>query len=197
MNNSINYKEEIFNIQGLTKLNEDECYKKLNNKTIIKSGNYQTRQFKDPMCEAPTTLELSLQHPTLMYNDGYGWTSSNGCNIDNDSKLRNSKNLTNLNCIHQLNERPHLTTPSLTNCNKNIKKESNLIFSKNTYVKRPCNTLSGISIDRFIPQIPIIKKNIQNPSNIIQEINNKNWVRGGQPSRQYIKNKDYLNKCFN
>ena len=29
MNNSINYKEEIFNIQGLTKLNEDECYKKL------------------------------------------------------------------------------------------------------------------------------------------------------------------------
>ena len=32
----------------------------------------------------------------------YGWTSNNGCNIDNDSKLRNARNLTNLREINQL-----------------------------------------------------------------------------------------------
>jgi hypothetical protein len=192
-----NYKEQVFNIQGLNRLNEDGCYKKLNNKTIIKPGIYQTQNFYDPVCEAPTTMELSLKHPTLMYKDGCGWTSSNGCNIDNDSKLRNSRNLTNLKTINQLESLPHMTTPNLTNCNKNIKKESKLLLGKNTYIKRPCNTLSGITVNRFIPQIPIIKKNIQNPINLIQEVNNKNWIRGGQPSRQYIKNKDYLNKCFN
>ena len=81
--------------------------------------------------------------------------------------------------------------------NKNISKETNLIQSKNTSIRRPCNTLSGITIDRFIPQIPQLKKNIQNPMHLIQEVNNTNWVRGGQPSRQYIKNKEYLNKCLN
>ena len=55
--------------------------------------------------------ELSLQQPSTFYRDGPGWTSMDGCNVDNDSRLRNARNLTNLREIHQLIERPHLTTP--------------------------------------------------------------------------------------
>uniref|UniRef100_A0A6C0IWW3 Uncharacterized protein n=1 Tax=viral metagenome TaxID=1070528 RepID=A0A6C0IWW3_9ZZZZ len=196
-NNIQNNKKIKFNIQGLTRLNEDACYKKINNKTILKSGNYSVKSYKNNDCAVPNVENISLKHPSFFYRDGYGWVSNNGCVVDNDSKLRNSRNLTNLNSIHQLKERLHKTTPFLINKDKSIPKETNLLHSESTLLKRPCNTLSGITIDRFIPQIPVLKENIQNPRNLIQEINNKNWIRGGQPSRQYIKTKEYLNKCIN
>lgn len=186
-----------FNIQGLSRLNEDNCYKKLNSKTISKSGDYRIKSFKNNKCKVPDIKNISLENPSFYYRDGYGWVSNNGCAIDYDSKLRNARNLTNLNAIHQLKERLHKTTPSLINKDKNINKETNLLHSENTKLKRPCNILSGITINRFTPQIPLLKANIQNPRNIIQEVNNKNWIRGGQPSRQYIKTKEYLNKCIN
>ena len=43
------------------------------------------------------------------------------------------------------------------------------------------------------PLIPCIKDNIQNKKHLIEEENG--WVRSGVPSRQIIRNKDYLHKC--
>ena len=40
-----------------------------------------------------------------------------------------------------------------------------------------------------------IKESIQNAIHIIPEENDCSWVRGGQPSRQIIRNADYLKKC--
>ena len=190
--NSISNK---FNIQQLSKLNEDNCYKKVRTKTSQKSGIYHTSNFHDYICEAPTVLETSLQQPNIIHKDGYGWTSMNGCNIDNDSKLRNAKNLTNKRCINQLLERPFKTIPYMGRGMGNICIESKLLPSEDTFQNKSCNNLSGIYIDRFIPQIPCIRNTIQNPKNIIPEDNDKTWVRGGQPSRQVIRNKNYLKKC--
>ena len=47
MDNCINPKKNKFNIQGLTRLNEDSCYKNLRNKTISRTGKYNTRNFKN------------------------------------------------------------------------------------------------------------------------------------------------------
>ena len=71
MKNCINFKQEELKIQQLNRLNEDACYKKLNNKTISKIGKYQTRSFKDCVCEAPTVQEVALQHPSFYYKDSY------------------------------------------------------------------------------------------------------------------------------
>lgn len=193
--NCINYKIGKFNIQQLSRLNEDKCFKNLNNKTSEKSGHYYTRNFHDCMCEAPTILETSLQQPKIIHRDGYGWTSINGCNIDNDSKLRNAKNLTNKRCINQLLERPYKTTPYMGRGSGNVCIESKLLPGDDTFQNRPCNNLAGIYIDRFIPQISCIQESIQNPKNLIPEDNDRNWIRGGQPSRQVIRNKEYLKKC--
>ena len=43
------------------------------------------------------------------------------------------------------------------------------------------------------PMIECLKKNIQNKNHIIEE--EVGWVRSGIPSRQVIRNKDYLKKC--
>lgn len=195
MSNCLEYCSKKFNIQGLTRLREDGCYKKIRQLHSQKPGSYKTRNYYDCECEAPHTKELSLQQPALNYRDGYGWTSNKGCNVDNDSKLRNANNLTNPRLVQQLFQRPYSTVPYMGRGEGNTCVESNLRSSEDTYQNRQCNTLSGIYVDRFVPQIPCIKDNVQNPKNLIQEDTNNTWVRGGQPSRQIIRNRDYLNKC--
>ena len=193
--NCLNYKEQKFDIQGLTRLNEDGCYQKFNSATIQKPGIYHTRNFHDCLCGAPTVLEMTLQHPRIIHRDGHGWTSMGGCNIDADSKMRNAKNFTNTRCINQLNVRPHATTPYMGRGQGNICIETKLLPGEDTSQKRQCNNLAGISIDRFIPQLPCIRDNIQKAKHLIPEDNNSEWVRGGQPSRQNIRDKEYLRKC--
>lgn len=195
MNNCIEHTNKKFNIQGLTRLREDACYLETRNKHTQLPGKYNTSNFHDCQCEAPRTKELSLQHPDINYRDGYGWTSTNGCNIDNDSNFRNANTLTNPRLIQQLHERPYLTVPYMGRGDGNTNVESSLRSSESTFQNRPCNTLAGNYIDRFTPQIPCIRDNIQNPKHIIPEDSNADWVRGGQPSRQVIRNADYLNRC--
>ena len=153
-------------------------------------GNYN-----DCTCEALYTKELSLQSPALFFKDGYGWTSRDGCNIDKDSKLRNADNLTNKREINQLFTRPYSTVPYMGRGEGDVCTESKLRSAEDTSQKRPCNNLAGIYIDRFTPQLPCIRQNIQNPRNLIPEDTDRAWVRGGQPSRQIIRNKNYLKKC--
>ncbi|MDA7573952.1 hypothetical protein N8751_01595 [bacterium] len=188
-------KNQSFGIQQLTRLREDNCYLDVHNESSSAPGEYSVSNHNDCVCEAINTKELSLQQPSTFYRDGYGWTSNNGCNVDNDSKLRNARNLTNEGEINQLFTRPYLTTPYMGRGAGNVCDESNLRSAEDTYQNRQCNTLSGIYIDRFVPQLACIKDNIQNPRHLIPEDNHESWVRGGQPSRQIIRNKDYLKKC--
>lgn len=188
-------KNQSFGIQQLTRLREDDCYKKVDAEASQGPGDYNVSNYYDCNCEAIHTRELSLQQPSTFYRDGYGWTSNNGCNIDNDSKLRNARNLTNQREINQLLTRPYATVPYMGRGTGNVCDESNLRNGEDTFQNRPCNNLAGIYIDRFVPQLSCIKDNIQNPVHIIPEDSDQTWIRGGQPSRQIIRNKDYLNKC--
>ena len=181
-----------YNIQNLTKLQEDKCYKNYKNTVNKNINTYVLRNLKDCECLAPATQEISLQHPGTFYRDGYGWTSNNGCNIDNDSQLRNSHNLTNMRKINQLYTRPYLTVPYMGRGEGDISKENILRSFISDNERRPCNVLSGISINNSIPLLSHIKNNIQNPKNIIPEDTDKNWVRGGIPSRDLIREKNYF-----
>ena len=185
----MNNKQEHFNIQGLTRLNDDKCYKELEHITNVKQGKYMTSNYRNPLCKNNNILKTSVSQPIIIYKDGYGWTSLNGCNIDIDSKFRNSRNLTNLRFINQLEKKPISTIPYMGRGMGNINIETELQPGNTTYKTRPCNNLSGIYIDRFVPQVPNIRSTIQNPKYIITEDSDINWIRGGQPTRQIIKNK--------
>lgn len=193
--NCIQYEEKKFNIQQLTRLREDNCYLETRKKESNGPGIYVTRGHRDCTCEAKHTKDLSLQQPTTQYRDGYGWTSNDGCNVDKDSNLRNARNLTNPRLIQQLHERPYLTVPYMGRGEGDVCEESHLRHGEGTMHNRPCNNLAGIYIDRYTPQIPCIRESVQNPKHIVPEDTDVNWIRGGQPSRQIIRNKDYLKKC--
>ena len=87
MSNCVEYCSKKFNIQGLTRLKEDSCYKQTRQLYSQKPGGYNTRNFHDCACEAPYTKELSLQQPATNYRDGYGWAGQFGSKIDNDTSI--------------------------------------------------------------------------------------------------------------
>ena len=109
--------------------------------------------------------------------------------------MRNGDRLTNKREINQLFTRPYATVPYMGRGEGDVCTESKLRNAEDTSQNRPCNNLAGIYIDRFVPQLPCVRQSVQNPKNLIPEDTDRTWVRGGQPSRQIIRNKNYLKKC--
>ena len=98
----------------------------------------------------------------------------------------NNNNFENLN---KLNLIIHLKINS-----SDIKKNLDNItpYLEDTHVAKSVNSLSGITIDRFIPLIDCIKENVQDPKHLIPE----HWVRGGADTRSVLKNIDYRKECL-
>ena len=104
--------------------------------------------------------------------------------------------LTNKNEINQIVERLFLTTPNLKKGKFNVDLETVLINSDSTTDQKPCGALSGVSIGNyFTPMISKLSEEIQDTNHIIPEDSKSDWLRGGLPTRQIVRNADYLRRC--
>ena len=68
---------------------------------------------------------------------------------------------------------------------------SKLNFGEDTRTSKSNNITSSYSANNFIPLVPNIAENIQNPEHIIPTY----WVRGGMSTRVVLNNIDYLKSC--
>ena len=150
-------------------------------------------------CEKGLKEARSIQtsQPGINFSGGYGWIAEKGWLIDNDSSLRqNNERLTNPNIKNQLFERLTLTNPGLVKGFYDVDIESVIQPGNFTTEQRPCGPLSGVStLDKSLtPMVPKLKKEVQNPIHIIPENSKIDWVRGGLPTREMIRNEDYLRR---
>ena len=150
-------------------------------------------------CEKGLKEARSIQtsQPGINFSGGYGWIAEKGWLVDNDSSLRQNKDrITNLNTKNQLFERFNLTNPGLVKGYYDVDIESVIQPGNFTTEQRPCGPLSGVStLDKTLtPMVPKLKKEVQDPIHIIPENSQNDWVRGGLPTRQMIKNNDYLRR---
>jgi hypothetical protein len=148
-------------------------------------------------CELKDARDVQLSQPMINFEGGKGWIGEKGCLVDVDSKLREDKDqLTDKRYIRQLIERPHLTTANLVKGYFDVDVESVIRPGNFASEDRACNSLSGVTIGNyFTPMIPKLQDEVQNPVHIIPEDSMQSWVRGGLPSRQMQRNKDYLRRC--
>ena len=191
--NCVKYKELNFNLQQLTKLKEDPCFLKERTKQSLAVGNYNLSNFNTCDCNINQVIKRATDNPVITFKDGYGISE---CNINNDSSLRVGKTKKFPKCPDQLFERPIITVPYMGRGSGNSQVEHQIQQGEQTREKRECNVLSGVTIENyFTPLIGVVEDNIQKPSNLIQEVNDKKWIRGGIPSRQIVKDIDYLERC--
>ncbi len=74
---------------------------------------------------------------------------------------------------------------------KNPDLSSRLKYGESSRVSKSENDASSYSANNFIPLVPHIADNIQNPEHIIPTY----WVRGGMSSRTVVRNIDYMKSC--
>ena len=192
-NNCMNLCKNDLKINKKTRLNDDQCYSMSNTQQSVSSGNYMLNNFHSCDCKMDTVISTATENPLMIFRDGYGVSD---CVIDESSKLRVGKVRKYPKCTNQLFERPYITVPYMGRGSGNSKVESKLRPGEDTIQKKQCNTLSGIYIDnQFTPLVKNLKDNVQDPQNIIQEIVDNKWIRGGISSRQFVKDIDYLERC--
>ena len=180
-------------LQQKTKLNEDKCYELETTKQSTFPGNYMVSNYNVCDCEMDKVVDFATENPYMTFRDGYGVSE---CNIDESSRLRVGKSRKNPKCKSQLFHRPYLSVPYMGRGSGDSDVESKLKPGEDTYQKKQCNVLAGVSIDNyFMPLVQNLQDNVQNPDNLIQENADKKWTRGGVPSRQIVKDIDYLERC--
>jgi len=203
------FKSDVSGTQ-LQKCSENEIRENffLNQKASIKSDaatvNYEERQSNGPGiynvdsmygcdCELEKARDVQLSQPNINFNGGFGWMGENGCLIDNDSDLRKNT-LTNLKYINQLDR--VVNAGFYGKGPFDVDAESDVRDSRIVAEDRSCGPLSGSSTLKYslTPMIEKLSKEVQNTKHIIPEDSVNSWVRGGLPSRQIVRNKEYLKR---
>jgi hypothetical protein len=146
-------------------------------------------------CEAPKMRSPDFQYDHINLRAGIGYGVSDGCEIDQDSKLRNNVDaLTRDRCKIQLFQRVFQGCPNLKPTLDDPGAELKFIEGVST------TSLEGtvLSCKKQIMErdlslrTPLVDcmKDIQNPKHIVPV-----WVRGGDPTRDFVRRQEFMKRC--
>lgn len=181
--------------------------------TFLESKNYSTdccaRQARDAQneqianwllykelhvdCEPPKIRSPDFQYDHVNLRASIGYGVSGGCEIDQDSRLRNNPSgMTTDKCKVQLHRRVFQGTPNLKPIIDDYGEELSIREGIST------TNCSGFVYKKQLMEIdtshrtPLIDsmKDIQNPNNIVP-----GWTRGGDPTRDFVRRKTFMNHC--
>ena len=172
--NQSTWRPDNLNLNKQTNLAEDECELKSHDLYNNKQADYRFKTFNDDS----RIIGGIVQSDSRIRDGTLG-------NIITQTKNKSDKILE---C------RPYITTPFMgagQASSTSTDTQTDLRTGEFSSKRKSCNELSGISINRFIPLIPEIKREIQNPKNTIETA----WVRGGKHTRMTLRNMDYMKSC--
>jgi hypothetical protein len=172
-----------YQINEFTRTYDDTCEVAQQMRDQAGPGIYQIRNLVPSQADA---VKVEYPNPTLLGREGFGY---NNQQIDQDSRLRtNQTQEGRLRCPLHVQSRPFTTVPYMGNGRGNPDVESDLIHAEWARIERPCGTVTETFFDgQFVPLVPHLAKHIQNPSNLVTEVAASGWVRGGIPSRQFVR----------
>jgi hypothetical protein len=169
-------------INRLTHPRDDACGIDQYFKQSVGPGRYVTTNL---VPSATNVNPLAVQEYMLYPREGFGM---NNAFIDSDSVLRNQAEFKNNKCLIRNQARPFLSVPYMGGGRGNADVETLLLHSEQVRQGKECGTVTETQFDGvYTPMIPNLKENIQNPNNLITEDASPGWIRGGLPSRAYIR----------
>tara|TARA_Y100001958_G_C21219551_1_gene544934 strand:+ start:982 stop:1569 length:588 start_codon:yes stop_codon:yes gene_type:complete len=179
-----------YTFNRLTRVGNDNCGISQRNLQNSNSATYLLNNYR-PACPMKSAMEFATSQPNVNFN-GSHQVGINGCNIDNNSELSITK-ITKPKCRISLNQRLFATVPFLGRGKSNPLLESRLMQGDLANNRKSANPSSEIShIDyRHTPMISSLKDSVTNPANICESEAAEGWIRGGLPSRDLTRDKEY------
>jgi hypothetical protein len=169
-------------INRLTHTRDDLCGIKEYYKQSVGPGSYTTTNL---VPSAKKVNPLSVDSVLLYPRAGFG---QNNQEVDVESKIRNNPGFKVNRCNIRAQARPFLSVPFMGGGRGNPDIESELLRSEVSRMGKACDTVTEqFSPQQYTPLVPTLQKTIQNPNNLIEEVAASGWIRGGLPSREYIR----------
>lgn len=157
------------------------------NKEIENYMLFNMYKTNTPQCETQDNKSKNLQefatNNHMIIRDGFG--VSTPCKVDEDSRVR-QYNITNDKQKTQLFSRMFQAVPDLSKGDVNVEAESIIQQGEHQYNDFEC---LGQPLDVFTPMLPCLQTSIQDTNHIIPK-----WVRGGESTRDTLKQKEFLEK---
>jgi hypothetical protein len=175
-------KSHQMDINRLTKTRDDLCGIQQYYTQSLGPGKYTTLNLvPDARRVNPLAAEQQLLYP----REGYGF---NNAQVDSDSMLRNESSFKSNRCQIRAQARPFLTVPYMGGGRGNPDVESNLIHGEQVKQMKECGTVTEQEFTgQWTPLVQSLSENIQNPKNLVPEAAAAGWIRGGIPSRAYMR----------
>lgn len=170
------------NLNRLTKTRDDLCGIQQYYTQSLGPGKYTTTNL---VPDAKQVNPLAAEQQLLYPREGYGL---NNANVDSDSMLRNEASFKSNRCQIRAQARPFLTVPFMGGGRGNPDVESNLLHAEQVKQMKECGTVTETAFEGvWTPLVKSLNDNIQNPKNLITQDAAAGWIRGGIPSRAYMR----------
>lgn len=170
---------------------DDECAhvtKDLQNQSIGDYFLFNSFVTSEPKNDLTNFKSFVAENQNLRYKDGFGYL--NAVVVDADSRLRNGSKLTHDREKSQLSTRWYQAVPSFNKGGLIVNVDTRLKFAEDTSAIRSCQRTTEKDFDRFVPFTSCLAKSVQNPENIVPP-----WVNGGESTRNYVHDAQYLQQC--
>ncbi len=182
---------------NLSRIGDDQCGITGRDQQNNEFGSYSTTNYFANWCGMKKPIEFATNQPSIFYNGGYGnYCGAGGCNIDSDSKLKIGSIQTNPKCRISLYQRPFATVPFLGRGPPRPVIESRIQQGAYNAETKSCKTVTEKSFQDYVetPLVPTLQATIQNPANLVEGVAANGWIRGGLPSREISRDRDYLSR---
>ncbi len=176
-----------YTFDNLSRIGSDKCSLDQRNIQNHNASNYQVENFY-PFCPMSNAIDFATKQPNVNYT-GSSQVGINGCNITENSELRNTK-VSKPACKINLQERPYMTVPYLGRGKVDPVLERQIRIGDKELNKKSLNPSSELNLSDKLnyPLIDELRDTVTNPRNCIEESANSNWIRGGMSSREFSKN---------
>jgi hypothetical protein len=184
-----------YTFDNLSRIGNDSCDLSQRNVQNLDSANYMLANFFSTDCQMERPIAFATSQPNVFFKGGHQ-TGFGGCNIDTNSDLSIGSLNTHSKSKLSLLERPFRTVPYLGRGKVDPNVESLLLQGDSHQNKKSINNLTEQSFMAHsnYPLLPSLAATINNPVNYVEGAAADGWVRGGVPSRELIRDQEYLYK---
>lgn len=183
-----------FTFDNMSRIGSDSCTLDQNHIQNVNASNYLLQNYFSNDCSMKKPIELATMQPGILYNGGHG-SGAGGCNIDTSSQLLQGGLVTNPRCRIDLFQRPFATVPFLGRGSVDPLLESQIQQGELLTNRRSVNQLSEKNYGKYknTPLLPDLKDRVTNPAYCVEGVASDGWIRGGIPSRELTRDKNYNN----
>ena len=185
-----------YNFYQPSRIGDDKTDVSQRNMQNTDYANYLLDTFR-PAGPMANPIDFATSQPNINFKGSYQ-VSVGGSNIDDSSKMLLS-NMSKPKCRISLNQRAYNTVPYLGRGKCDPMLESQMQQGDFAFNKKSINPSSEVCYLQYsqTPMLPMLKATINNPANLIESSAAEGWIRGGLPSRELARDKEYtgaLNK---